>query len=654
MDLIFTLLSFAAVAGIAVFISLRFNITSALTPFISTCFATMFLALFGCFGLIKLGGYLYFLLALAAVLYVALGYKNNWKALSKIITPGFVFFTAASVFVIVLFSIKQPMFIVWDEFSFWGTSIKLVKLNSELYTTAELGWAASPTQKPVLVMNGYLYEFFGRYQEWRAIAGMDVLLFSTVSALTAKFDFKKFSKAVPFLVIAFLTPFAFALYNTIYTPSYIYMSVMADVPMGMFFGAVFSMYFLLENKEKNLPAICLVIAALSYVKDTALPLSMIAATIICFDILFVQKEWNFLKLKKWAGKIVASLFVFITPVVFFVAWTLYLELMVNVTVVGNMGGSEQMSMAGMLIEGVKQLLGIGTTEKFAQIMGLMVSNYFNVPLTVLGSGLRLTIVILGFVAVAFFTTTDKSHKLRCVLYAFLSTAGFVAYYVFIGFCYVFIFSGAEATGLASYERYIYPYYIGWFIGALALVACSISQKQQKFFGLARAGIYATVLLMCLRLSNILLVSFTFIDFDEGFLSYRREEIAKSESIVEYIGESDQSIFFIGQGDDGARWYRYLSQVLPLHLDNSFGGGTICLPDIEIPDDSPYYIRISQQELLDYLKENNCGYIFVEQSDEYLEEGFGEMFSDGLEICEDGQSALYKINGDKFELIGEVE
>jgi len=77
-------------------------------------------------------------------------------------------------------------------------------------------------------------------------------------------------------------------------------------------------------------------------------------------------------------------------------------------------------------------------------------------------------------------------------------------------------------------------------------------------------------------------------------------------------------------------------------------------DTETPEDSPYYIKISQQELIEYLRENNCGYIFVEQSDSYLEDGFGNMFDDDLENCKDGVSALYKINGDKFEFIGEVE
>ena len=654
MDLFFTLLSFAAITGIAVFISLKFNVTSALSPFISVCFAMMFLSVFGCLGFVKLGGYVYFLLALAAVITVILGCKNNWSAVKNVITPGFVFFTAASMFIIVLFAVKQPMYIMWDEFSFWGTSVKLVKLSGQMYATAEIGWEWAATQKPGLIMNGYLYNFFGNYAEWRACAGMDVLMFSTVSAVISMFENKDWHKAVPFAAIAFLTPFAFSLYNTITPPSSVYMSVLADIPMGMILGGVMCLYFGLRNKKQGVAAICISLAALTFIKDTAFPLAMVAAVIICADIIFVEAECDFGRIKGIAGKIINCAIIFVTPVIAFVVWTVYLGLALEIDAAGNVGGSEQLSMAGMLIEGVKQLLGIGRTEKFAQVMGKMVSNYFNVPLTVLGTGFRLTIIILAIVSVAFIASPDKKQKLRCVMYAVLSTAGFVAYYVFIGFCYVFVFKAIEATALESYERYIYPYYIGWFLTALMLVTQSITKYKQKFYGIARAMSFSILLLMVLRLSNILLVGYTFIDFDENFLMSRREQEYKSEIITEYVQNSQEKIFFIGQGDDGDRWFKYSSQLLPVQLAYSYGGGTLCLPDTEIPDDSPYYIKITPEELLEYMRENNCGYVFVELSDKYLEEGYGHMFSDSLESCNDGDSALYKINGDKFEFIGEVK
>ena len=653
MDFIFTLISFAAVVFVALFISIKCKISTALTPFVSTCFSMMLLSAFGCFGLVKLGGYIYFALALAAAVAVIFAVKKDTDCLAQLATPGFAFFTCASLFVIVLFAIKQPMFISWDEFSFWGTSIKLVKISDEMYTTAQIGWSWAATQKPGLIMNAYLYEFFGSYQEWRACAGTDVLMFSAVSALTAYFTGKNWHKAVPFMVVGFLTPFAFSLYGTIYAPSNVYMTVMADLPMGMIFGGVLCLYFSLKDKAKGIWAVCLALATLTFIKDTAFAIAMVAAVIICADIVLVQKECDFFGIKRFLGKIINCAFVFVTPVVLFLLWTVYLGVVLSVDATGNVGGSEEMSMVGMMVEGVKQLLGIGVTEKFSDVMGRMYQSYFGMSLTVLGTGFRLTIICLVLCLIALLTAAETRQKISCALFAFLSTAGFVIYYIFIGFCFVFVFKEAEASTLMSYERYVYPYYIGWFLTSVMLVAQSVAQKKQKLFGLGRAAVFAIILLMVVRLSSILIVGYTFVDYDRNFMNDRYEQQRKSADIVEYIGETDQKIFFIGQGDDGNKWFRYSSQLLPLQLAYSYGGGTICLPDAEILDDSPYYIKITPKELLEYIKDNDCGYVFVETNDEFLTEGFGHLFSDNLSNCGYGISCLYRVNGNTFEFMGEV-
>ncbi len=652
MTFFFTLLTFIAIIGISIFISIKFDISSSLSPFISVCFEVMLLSVFGCIGLVRLGGYIYYILALFAIIYSIINYKD---VLKKIISPGFLFFTGASLFVITLFSFKQPMFVVWDEFSFWGTSIKLVKLTGEMYTTAPIGWAWVATQKPGLIMNGYMFEFFGKYQEWRACAGMDVLLFSVVSATAGAFENKNWHKSIPFISVAFLTPFAFSLYNTIYSPSTVYMSVMADIPMGMLFAGVLCIYFALKNKSSSMWAVCLALMTLTFTKDTAFPLAMIAAGIICVDIIFIEKQINFFKIDGIKAKIINSIIVFASPLVAFFSWTAYLGSVLKIDATSNVGGSEQMGMIEMLITGLKQLLGLmQPSEKFVQVMGKMYSSYFDINLTVLGSGFKITIIVIAILFISFIISKDIRHKIRCAVFAVLSSVGFLANYIFIGFCFVFVFKETESANLMSYERYVYPYYIGWFLAALVLLSISIVSEKRRLYGVGRLPIYVILLIIVLRLNNIVYPGFSFIDFQEGFLDGRKIQEQKSQAIAEYVGNTDEKIFFIGQGDDGNRWFKYSSQLLPLQLEYSFGGGTLCLPSAEIQDDSPYYIKITPDELLDYLEENNCGYVFVELSDNFLSDGFGHLFSDNLENCKDGQSCLYKIVDDKFEFVGEVE
>ena len=48
-------------------------------------------------------------------------------------SAGLKFFAAASLVIWVLFAVLQPMFVEWDEFTFWGMAAKLLKEKNVLY-----------------------------------------------------------------------------------------------------------------------------------------------------------------------------------------------------------------------------------------------------------------------------------------------------------------------------------------------------------------------------------------------------------------------------------------------------------------------------------------------------------------------------------------
>ncbi|MEG3030513.1 MAG: hypothetical protein RR827_08985 [Oscillospiraceae bacterium] len=661
MNLFFTLLSFLAVLAIAAFFTLKFKIPTGVSPITSVGFTVLYFTFLGCFDGLLVGGYLYFALAALACLYVAKGIKGK---VNQFLTPSFIFFTLAGALTILLFAYKQPLFMMWDEFSFWGTSVKLVKLNNEMYTTAQIGWAWAATQKPGLIMLGYFFEFFGTHAEWRVAAGVDILLFSAISAVGAGFEGRDWHRSVFPLALGFLIPFALTLYCPLLAPCSVYMSIMADIPVGMVFGGTLCIYYKLKQGGHSLWPAALALGLLTMIKDTAFPLAMVAAGIMCVDILVakkaenlstaLQKAENLSKIHDIKVRLANCAMLFLTPIVTFIWWVVYLGRALNVDATQDVGGTEGMGMAEMLVQGIKQFFGIGRTEKYTNIMGKLYSSFFTMNLTVLGNGLQIVAIIGVLLAIAYFTSGDKAHKRRCVVFGIFSGLGFFAYYTFIGFCYVFVFKDVEAQNLMSYERYIYPYYIGWFLAALALLSLSMQEKTRKLFGLGQLAMLAILGVMVLRLSVILTPGKTFVDFNDGYLYERREQIRKSAVVEEYLGQQEkEKIFFIGQGDDGGRWFTYSSDLLPLQLEYSFGGGTICLPQ-DVPKGTYYHIRITQEELRKYIDEKECGYVFVERNDEFLQDGFGDMFSDRLEACSGGVSALYKVESDTFTLLGKVE
>ncbi|MEG1896503.1 MAG: hypothetical protein RR162_09710, partial [Oscillospiraceae bacterium] len=364
-----------------------------------------------------------------------------------------------------------------------------------------------------------------------------------IAAVGSAFERDGWHIAVPIMAVAFIAPYAFTLYGPILAPSAIYMSIMADVPIGMVFAGTLCSYYCLKDRQLPVWPVMVALGMLTMIKDTAFPIAMVAAGIMCVDIVISKDNCTFLKLKGIVAKLAQGAMLLATPVITFVWWVVYLGRALNVDATGDIGGTEGMGMAQMLVEGIKQFLGIGTTEKFTTLMNKMYSSFFTMNLTVLGSGLRIVLIIAAMLAVAYLITDKKEHKIRCVSFGIISALGFLAYYVFIGFCYVFVFKDVESQNLMSYERYIYPYYIGWFLAALFLLSMSLKAKGKRLFGAGQLVIFGILALMVIRLSVILTQGKTFIDFDEGYLYDRREQTRKAQSVMEYLSTDEQDKIF---------------------------------------------------------------------------------------------------------------
>lgn len=164
----------------------------------------------------------------------------------------------------------------------------------------------------------------------------------------------------------------------------------------------------------------------------------------------------------------------------------------------DIGGSADMGMVQMVTTGIAELLGIGRTQKFTDIMELMKSAFFNTRLTMFsvgapdstlgrifnGSGF-ITVLLILSILLAAFLLGDKRMRVRTAWTALWSTLGFAAFYIFTGFTYVYVFKEELAYGLGDYNRYIYPYYAGWLVFAVTMLCASL--KNAKPGSLARCS-----------------------------------------------------------------------------------------------------------------------------------------------------------------------
>ncbi len=653
MECFFLLLSFFALCVIAVFITAVFKVPGATAPLVAISFTIIYFTVFGIFNLLNFAGYLYFALACAIVFLLAVK-----KIVFPKMTLWFYVFIAVCSVMAVFFAIRQPLLNSWDEFSFWGTAVKLTQLNNELHTTAEIGWDWVASQKPGLIVLSYFFQFFGSYAEWKIFVSLNILAFSVITAALAPFKGKSKNIAIVPACILFLTPFVFTIYNQMQEPSNVYMNAHSDVPMAWLFCGVFIMYYALKNKGARLWPVSLVVTALTLTRDTALPFALITWAIISFDLIFFtdKSSVKFLRFNGLTAKF-AHVFALLSCIlVTFFGWAYYISYLIGENALGNVGGTEEIGMVSMLIMGITQLFGVNTTQFFSETMSSMYYAFFNLPMSMFGTGKIIVIVIICILAVSAFSSCNKAHTKTCLNFLVLSSIGFVMYYIFIGFTFAFIFKDDTATQLIGYERYIYPYYIGWFAVSVFLLCLSALTPKKWFMFLPQGALFCVLFVFANRFSLYVPNGMSFVDYHEGYFYDRQHIVNTANDVVELIGnEPEGNIFFISQADNGSKWFQYSGDVLPLQIDYSFGGGTLTLKGI--PSDDIYAYEMSHEELADYLIENNCAYVFVEQSSYVFFLDFGALFSDNLKATDGDKSAIYKVeteSGDlRFELMGGV-
>lgn len=650
MELLLSLVSLAALAGFAVLLARRTSLPAPLAPFTALCGVMILLALGGMAGLLVPTGWLCFALAAGAwvLAFAPVGRKNPVSVLAA---PCFVAFWVLAAALLVFFAWRQPMYSTWDEFSFWGTAAKIVKTSGALYGNAEIGWDWVGSHRPGLIMLGYFFQFFGPYAEWRVLAGYDILLLSIFTTLTAGAPKGAWRRVVPALGFGFLLPFLITLYGNITRTTDLYASSLSDIPLGLTFGGAMAVYYM--NKRWALWPTALALAALCMEKDTGFAMALVAAGIIGADA-FLGALAERAPAPATGKTLAKAAGLFVACVAAFLPWQYYLSA-VTTADTSNVGGTQQMGQAEMVITGCKELLGIGRTEKFSTIMGGMVKNLFTMTTTMVGPFIVVVALTMVLAVAAALFTREKSLRRQAGVFAVLGLGGFAAYYFFIGLTYVYVFRDEVSDGLVGFERYIYPYLLGWLLAAGALALRAMDEERPA--GLVQTGFGVLVLglagLVWLR------VPFTLTVFGCGDTAYaeRRQTQAVTEE-VQAVVPADAHIFFVSQGDDGSRWFLYTYEFYPWYLDYSGttgmgGGGTFALPGA-LPEDTLYYHPYTTEELHDCILDSGCTYIFIEQTDDLFAEGYASLFSDELAGCEAG-AAVYAYNAgtDLFDFVCNV-
>ena len=642
------LLAFGALLVLALFYAER-GIKSALAPLCAVCSAGLLLAVLGSFGLLPLAGWLVTLLALLALgwlLWRFLVQKRPLPALGY----GFWLFVAGGLALYAVLSIRQPMFLSWDEFSTWGTTAKLMKLNDGMYTSAEVGWLWTATQPPLLACLGYFVQFFGPgFSEWQHYFAVDLLLLAGCAALLAPLQKKHWPLAVPLALIGFCTPFVLTLYTQPVKVAAPWLDSLADVPMGFLFGSALVAWYTGQGRgvQRFLPPF-LALAALTLTKDTALALGLVAAALMALDML-AEKRTEGESLPRHLGRAGLGFVVFLAAVVGpFLLWAGHLSAAAGVNRF-ELGGVRNAGMAEMFGLFVKDLLSPEKSEHFRLIAEGMPRLFLTSRSNMLGSGAMAALAALLLVGLAWLLAKQAAQRRRCLVFGVFSALGFLPYFLLITLTYLYVFRPEQA--FESFERYLYPYFIGWFLAAVVLLAQTATEA--RFPALAKGSVLGLSLLLALRVWMVAPPVMTIVGFHPEEYNGRRRFEQRVEELTAQLDPGGKT-FIISTDDTGLAWFQYCYAFLPWQVDYSYGGGAFEEREL-LKDGSRVITPIDVNGWEEHLIENEVTTVFIDKADAAFAEEYGSLFADGMQGYFSEETAVYNVvphgNGVRLESAG---
>ena len=675
MELLAILAAFAVLFLLCAFLTLKCNLPAALSPLVGLSCIAAWLTACGIADLLFPGIILLYaacvVLGAWALLCPAKAKGPGAATAQTLFTPGAVLFWALALSFAVYFFIRRPVAFDYDEMSLWATAVKLTKTDNRLYATAVLGTPWAATQNPGLPLISYFFQFFGHYADWKVYAAYDALAFAVFAAVAGNLKFKQYRIVVPLAAVLWCVPYFFTTYNhTIYLNT-TYLSSYGDIPAGLVMGGAVAVWLALRQHAKSPKwAVLPVLALAANLKANTFVMALVAAGLVAVDAWLFPPEPPFkhrlLRRTGFAGACMAA------PMAIYYFWNVrYVGQLVAKNAEAGGLGETSAPLSGVVFNGVKVLLGQpveGFYEErrpqFLQAIADMGTQFFTGAgrMSMIGHGLLIVALILAVFAAAILVG-QKGQRIRIAVLALLSTVCFAGYNLMLALSYGFIFKPEQAQNLYDYNRYIYSYYIGWFIIALACLVLALQRKKRlqestlphRLLPLLGQGVLlGMAAVMLLRTSQLVLPQLSVLGFSDSEFTDRRTAMAEAAEVTGHLQPEDR-VFYVSQGDNGLGWFEAVYDFYPIIVDysgatNNGGGGTFGLGSLRPTQEGaeqyyfhPYTVAAFGQAV----RESGCNYLYLQRVDDIFVQSYADLFTDALSQALAGTTVLYKVTDAGF-------
>ena len=602
---------------------------------------------------------------------------DGWRHRAKeLFCPATVLFWAAALGFAVYFSIRQPLCTGYDELSLWATAVKTTTVSHKLYTTVELGTPWAATQNAGLPVLGYFFQFLGHYADWKIYLAYDVLYFAVYAAVLGALPWKSWRTAVPAAAVLWFVPYFFTTYNHTLHLSTVYMSCYGDVPAGLVFGGAVALWLTLRGQDAPRWPIFPVLALAANIKANDFVLSLVAAGLVAVDVwLFADGAFRRGLLRR-TGFAVGCM---AAPMAVYYIWNVrYISWVVAQKSLESGVGETSQPLTAVVVNGIRLLLGqpvpdyyAAREEQFRTAMAQMGQQFWTSAgkLSMIGQGRNIAALILLVFAAAIIVAGSRLLRARIAAMGVLSLVCFGGYNLELALSYGFIFKASQAASLVDYNRYIYSYYIGWFLMALACLVVALQPQLETVSEvngpsatfttsryapkrpLAAQGIVLLLAVgMLARQNQIVLPQLSVLGFADSEFADRKLARAEAAYVCENL-QPDDRVFYVSQGDNGEGWFSAVFDFYPVLVDYSGimsemngGGGTFGLPELK-PDEgvkATYYHAFTAQQLDEIVRGNGCTVLYLQKIDDIFVQSYSDLFTDKLAAAQAGETLLYRV------------
>jgi hypothetical protein len=442
---------------------------------------------------------------------------------------------------------SQKMFYQWDEFSHWGTVIRMV------FTANTFHFDPNPL-------------YFQDYPPGMALFAFFILTILGYSEGGAYFAYALvlLAHCIPLWRLACpkgVTPLAIAISISIVLISLLgqgWSSVLIDQILSVCFGGLIAAYFLIRRDSSTRWVLSFLFITLILTKHAGTSLAFLACILIFFDSFIISLDESFRRsrvlspissLMSAALNAVIWLLLLLPALVFSSLWMHYVE---------SAGLSR-----GYGRFGVWQLLrhGLDCCESKREHMVLerYLDQWLGLPDILLGySPLLLTITLITISLLAVVLVPSGLERLRLGVALIILIGGNLLFAAIQLLFYMYAFDEYEALALASFRRFQNTYYLAWALSTFSLLFLSLPDSSSLNMARLRKFFYCTVLAA--------IISLGFRVVSPGSISeLSRQERISLRAWVENLplpADNHSKIYIVWQGSNGFEFWKVYHEVLP--------------------------------------------------------------------------------------------